>query len=145
MFAIRFMIVASAIISCKPDVYDDPIPIVPFADIVKDLNNPDLTAIKSDGGVVYLNEGGVRGLILYRKSSLTYFALERNCSFHPNEVCSTVNIDASNLFLICSCCSSTFNLEGSPTGAPAYRPLRQYRTFINGSTLTITSESINGM
>jgi hypothetical protein len=131
--------------SCKPDLYDDPIPEGFFPDIMINLSFPEYAGLNSDGSAINI-DGGVRGIILYRKSSFVYIAYERNCSFHPNEACATVEVHSSNLFLIDTCCGSSFDLdEGSPTGGPAWRPLRKYRTFLSGSELTITSESLNGM
>lgn len=131
--------------SCKPDLYDDRIPEGFFPDITINLSFPEYTALNTDGGTLNI-DGGVRGIILYRKSSLLYVAYERNCSFHPNDACATVEVHSSKLFLIDTCCGSSFDLdEGSPTGGPAWRPLRKYITFLDGTNLTITSESLNGM
>jgi nitrite reductase/ring-hydroxylating ferredoxin subunit len=131
--------------SCKPDLSDDFIPQIPFPDIVINLNLPQYTTLKSDGGSVSI-DGGVRGIIIYRKSSNAYLAYERNCSFQPNEACATVEVHSSNLFLIDTCCGSSFGLDdGNPTGGAAWRPLRRYKTYLNGSELSISSESANGM
>jgi hypothetical protein len=90
-----------------------------------------------------INAGGVRGIIIYRVNANSFNAYERNCSYHPNEAGSTVDIDPSNLFFKDFSCGSTFKLEdGSPFGGPAWRPLRRYRTDVNGSVLTITSEVV---
>jgi len=48
-------------------------------------------------------------------------------------------VDQSTLFLIDTCCNSTFDFNGFPTGGPATLPLRQYKTFLNLNLLTITS------
>lgn len=124
------------IMSCSQDLVDDPIPFQPFSDIVINLNLPAYTNLKTDGGYVYVNSGGVRGIILYRKTSSTYLAFERNCSFQPNDACATV--DAQILFMQDACCGSTFNYNGDPTGGLAWRPLQQYKTSLSGNTLTIT-------
>lgn len=123
------------IMSCSQDLVDDPIPFQPFSDVIINLNLPAYTNLMTDGGNVYIN-GGVRGIILYRKSSSIYLAFERNCSFQPNNACATV--DAQPLFMKDSCCGSTFNYNGDPTGGLAWRPLQQYKTSLSGNTLTIT-------
>lgn len=131
--------------SCKPDLSDDFIPQIPFPDVIINLNLPQYINLKSDGGSVNI-DGGVRGIIVYRKSSATYIAYERNCSFHPNDACATVDVHSSRLFLIDPCCGSSFGLDdGNPTGGPAWRPLRRYKTYLNGFELSISSESANGM
>lgn len=131
--------------ACNRDLSDDPIPEGFFPDITINLNLPAYIQLKNDGGFVNI-DGGVRGIILHRKNSITYLAYERNCSFHPNDACATVEVHSSNLFMIDTCCGSSFSLDdGVPTGGPAWRPLRKYRTYLNGTELVITSESVNGM
>ncbi len=121
--------------SCSTDRVDDPIPFQPFPDINITLTNH--PALASDGGFLLINDGGVRGIILYRKNSTTYLAFERNCSFQPNDACATVDVHASTLFMQDACCGSSFNFEGKPTGGSAWRPLQQYETTLSGNTLTI--------
>jgi hypothetical protein len=129
--------------ACTPDVSDDAIPQVPFDDIVLELTLPANNALKTNGGFKYV-AGGVRGIIVYRISEGDYVAFERNCSYHPNDACATVNVDASGLFMIDPCCSSTFNFpDGEANGGPAIRELNQYAAVLNGTTLTITSTVIN--
>jgi hypothetical protein len=53
-------------------------------------------------------------------------------------------VHSSKLYLIDDSCGSSFSLEeGTPTGGPAWRPLRQYRTILANNFLTITDEAIN--
>jgi len=128
--------------ACEPQLSDDPIPLIAFPDIEINLTLPAYNKIRVDGGMLNTS-GGVRGLIIYRVNSTTYRVYERNCSYHPNEASSTVDIDASNLFLKDYSCGSQFSKEnGQPMGGPAWRPLRQYRTEVKGSILTITSDPI---
>jgi len=124
------------IVSCNQDLVDDPIPFQPFDPIVINLSLPAYVSLATDGGYVYVNDGGVRGIILYRKTSSTYLAFERNCSFQPNDACATIN--AQILDMKDNCCGSTFNYSGNPTGGMAWRPLQQYKTSLSGNTLTIT-------
>jgi nitrite reductase/ring-hydroxylating ferredoxin subunit len=130
--------------SCKPDLTDDAIPFVTFPDIVINLNFPEYADLNSKGWV-YL-DGGVQGIIIYKNGS-NYIAYERNCSYHPiNNVSAVVFVHSSNLFMIDNSCNSSFDFEdGTPTGGPAWRPLRRYKSFLDGTQLTITSESANGM
>ena len=128
------------LISCEPDLVDDPIPFQPFPDI--NIVIPNHPSLSSDGGTIAINDGGVRGIILYRKYSNTYLAFERNCSYKPNDACATVEVHSSTLFMQDACCGSSFNFEGKPTGGPAWRPLQQYRTSLSVHTLTITDEIV---
>lgn len=140
----RFVIFVAICTStgCAPDLSDDAIPWQPFDVISLNLNLPEYIDLKTDGRSMYI-DGGVRGIILYRKNASTYLAYERNCSFQPNSACATVDVHVSTLYMLCSCCSSTFDLAtGLPTSGPAWRPLRQYETSLNGTILTITDEPV---
>ena len=126
---------------CSGDRIDDPIPVQPFPDITINLSLPAYASLQVDGGYKYINDGGVRGIILYRLNSTTYMAYERNCSYRPNESCSTVEVHSSGLFMHDPCCTSMFGLaDGYPTGGPAWRPLVQYETITSVGQVTITDE-----
>ena len=124
---------------CDSEPTDDPIPWQPFDIIQLNLNLPEYIHLRSDRSHAYLNNGGVRGIIVYHDTGNNYIAYERTCSFQPNSACATVEVHVSTLYILCPCCSSTFDLAtGFPTGGPAWRPLRQYETSVTGSTLTVT-------
>lgn len=128
--------------TCSSDLSDDPIPPATFADIFINLSLPEHLVLNTDGNSKYFN-GGVRGIIVHRVNASTYRAFERNCSFQPNEACATVGVHVSTLFMEDSCCGSTFNFNGDPTGGPAWRPLRQYQTILSGNELTVTDEVVD--
>ncbi|MGE0770167.1 MAG: Rieske (2Fe-2S) protein [Cyclobacteriaceae bacterium] len=131
-------------LGCEPQLVDDPIPIVSFNEIVINLSFPEYIVLRNDKGFKELPEGGVRGIIIYHAGGTTYHAYERNCSYRPNEACATVNVHSSGLFMTDPCCGSNFNFEdGSPSGGAAWRPLRKYRTQLNGDLLTITDEILD--
>jgi nitrite reductase/ring-hydroxylating ferredoxin subunit len=127
---------------CNNDWLDDPIPVTVFPDKPILLNNePNLSM---DGGFIYVNDIGVRGVIIYRQNASNYIAYERNCSYRPLDACATVEVDGSNLFMIDPCCSSLFEFStGIPQAGPAWRPLRRYATSLNGTLLTITSDFLD--
>lgn len=140
---VLFLLFLLLLCGCKSDLADDPIPYLPFTDIVINLSFPEYISLKVDGGYKEI-DGGVRGIILYRVNSSLYMAYERNCSYHPNEACATVNIHSAGLYMIDPCCGSTFSFsDGSPMGGLAWRPLRRYRTDLSGFYLTISDEVIN--
>jgi hypothetical protein len=131
------------LMACGDNMTDDPIPLASFPDIVIDLSLPSYVALRTSGGYKEVN-GGVRGIIVHRSIGTSFQAYERNCSFHPNEACATVNVHTSGLYLTDPCCGSTFSFDdGTPTGGVAWRPLRMYRTQFSGSILTISDEVIN--
>jgi hypothetical protein len=130
--------------SCSQDLSDDNIPVSHFPDIVINLSLPSNIALASKGGIKTLNDGGVRGIIVYCEEFGVYHAYERNCSLTPNEACATVNVDPSGLFMIDPCCSSHFSFTtGEPIGGPAWRPLRKYEAIAHGSELIITENIVN--
>jgi nitrite reductase/ring-hydroxylating ferredoxin subunit len=141
---ITTMVVAGilAMASCEPDLRDAEIPPGQFADLYINLSLPKYQPIRTDGGSMY-EDGGVRGLIIYRVSASQYIAYERNCSFTPNEACATVDIHTSRIYMEDPCCGSSFSFSnGQPLGGAAWRPLRRYYTTVNSSQLTITSQVI---
>ncbi len=132
------------LMSCSRDLSDDPIPIIPFADYVINLSFPEYLSLTVDGGYKEIGSIGVRGVILYRKNAASYIAYERNCSYRPNEAGSTVDVNSTKLFMTDASCGSNFNFsDGMPSSGVAWRPLRQYRTELSGTTLTITSDIAN--
>jgi hypothetical protein len=131
-------------VACQPDLSDDPIPVVPFADFVVSLSAPEYQPLQINGGYKEINSIGVRGVIVYRVDASTYKVFERNCSYRPNEACATVNVHSSLLYMVDPCCNSSFSFpDGMPTGGLATRPLRQYAVTLAGGQLTITDEIIN--
>lgn len=129
--------------SCDPDLSDDPIRVQAFSPVFINLNLPEYNSLRPIGGYKYIDDVGVRGVILYHKDITTYIAYERNCSYQPSSACATVEVHNSNLYMVDHCCNSTFDLQtGSPTGGPAWRPLLKYETLVSGSELTITDTVI---
>ena len=127
---------------CTPELIDDPIPFIAFNDISINIGLPEYAPLRVNTGFAEIN-GGVRGIILYRKDQNNILAFERNCSFEPNNACATVNVHPSGLFLTDPCCNSNFSFEnGLPTSGLAWRPLNRYRTFFDGLTLTVTDELV---
>lgn len=139
--AVIILLVLSVLInssSCSPDLSDASIPPAAFSEIQINLNLPEYNSLRTIGGYKYI-DGGVRGIILYHKSTSEYIAYERNCSYQPNTACATVDVHVSTLYMTDPCCNSTFDFSsGAPTGGVAWRPLRKYETLLTGTQLTIT-------
>jgi nitrite reductase/ring-hydroxylating ferredoxin subunit len=113
-----------------------------FSTISVNLNYPQFQKLKLDGGYVYLDGGGLKGIILYRASENSYLAYDRACPHNPNG--EIVQVDLSSLFMVDHACHSSFNFsDGQPTGGPAQRPLVQYRVDQEGTVLKISDEIIN--
>ena len=123
-------------------------PLIPYApvNLLLNLTDQQYTALRFDNGAVTLpvkgtaGSGGVKGVIVVRLSAGSYLAFERNCPFQPFDACALVSLDrASRLFMRDSCCNSQFDLRGQITGGPTPRPLKQYITSLQGSSLNITN------
>ncbi len=123
------------IISCKKnDSSGVPITAV---DTYLYTNNPSFSNLYSIGGWTYIT-GGVRGILIYRKSQTEFMAYDRNCTYQPSNPCATVIVDVTNILATDTCCHSKFSIyDGSVTQGPASLPLKAYNTTFDGSVLHI--------
>jgi nitrite reductase/ring-hydroxylating ferredoxin subunit len=120
---------------CKKDG-DNGVPITPV-DIYLYTNNPSFVNLNGVGGWVYIT-GGVRGILVYRKSPSEFMAYDRNCTYQSSDACATVVVDATNILATDTCCHSKFSMyDGSVTQAPAGLPLKAYNTTYDGNVLHI--------
>lgn len=112
---------------------------IPYAIVNEsiNLNNFDYQPLQFIGGFANI-DAGVRGIILYRESQNVYRAFERNCPFQPFDACADVSVDpSSSLFMVDSCCTSTFDFRGFPTGGPASQSMLEYNVTLAGNFLEI--------
>ncbi len=86
---------------------------------------------------LYLNDIGLRGVVVVKRGENDYAAFERTCPFEPEKDCSIISMDPSQLYLSCDCGNSFYNLKGFPTNSPSPKKLREYRTQLSGNTLVI--------
>jgi Rieske Fe-S protein len=126
-----------SLIGCEKQQVTDPVPYV-FVQKLIDLNNTAYQALQFDRGFVY-ETGGVRGLIIYRRSLNVFIAFDRVCTYHPSNPCGVVEVESVGFFMRCPCCRSAFDFEGNPINGPANFPLVRYRTSLNGSLLSINN------
>jgi hypothetical protein len=134
MYRYSLLFILLAFLSCEPQLIQEPIPYVPV-DIEINLSNPQFANLNTFG-YVHLRTEGVRGIILH-KSGNTYRAFEQNCSFNPYDACATVDVHPSGQYMVDTCCSSLFDWDGRPIGGPAFFPLLQYNTILQGNFLRI--------
>jgi len=114
---------------------------VPIAtvDIYIYANNPSFVSLNVPGGWVYIT-GGVRDILVYRKSTSEFMAYDRNCTYHSSDPspCATVSVDATNIIAVDTCCHSKFSIyDGTVLQAPAAAPLKAYNTTYDGNVLHI--------
>ena len=106
--------------------------------LIIDLNNLPYQNLQFNNGWVYAN-GGLRGLIIYRKNATTYYAYDRACSYNIQNSCEKVEVDGSSFFLFDPCCKSRFDWEGQPMSGVARANLVRYQTSLSGSLLYINN------
>lgn len=121
--------------SCKKDT-ENGVPIT-TVDIYLYTNNPSFVNLYAIGGWVYIT-GGVRGILVYRKTTSEFMAYDRNCTYQSSDACATVVVDATNILATDTCCHSKFSMyDGSVTQGPAGLPLKAYQTTFDGNVLHI--------
>jgi Rieske Fe-S protein len=132
---ISILLLSALINSCKKDNnnYVENVPV----DIYMYTNNPSFVNVSVVGGWVYIT-GGVRGILLYRKSNTEFMAYDRNCTYQSNQPCATVVVDNTNIVATDTCCGSRFSIyDGSVFQGPAAVPLKAYNTSFDGNVLHV--------
>ncbi|MBX7228933.1 MAG: hypothetical protein K1X48_04930 [Burkholderiaceae bacterium] len=101
-----------------------------------DPSNFDIQVI---GGWKYL-DGGLNGLVIYRKSEQEFVVLERTSSYLPNDKNAKVYVQKDNFTLRDTVSKSEWRIfDGEVTKAPATWPLRQYGATYDGNLLRISN------
>lgn len=119
--------------SCGKDgEYIDDVPV----DIRITASDYRFSSLNSAGGFVVIN-GGVAGIILYKKTSGQIVAYDRCSTYNPEKKCA-VNVNEPSITATDPCSGSLFSMEdGSSLRAPATRPLKQYQVTVTSSQITI--------
>jgi hypothetical protein len=123
---------------------DNVSPISPIPDVLVreevNLNSVTSQALKiRDGNFIYI-PGGIRGIIVYRKSSDIYLAFERKSPYNMEDTCGIITVPSSQFFMEDTCNKCTFKWDGTPLSGPNRSILKQYNVqFTNAYTLLITN------
>ena len=120
-------------LGCENEVYD-----FPQVDVNLNLyiNNPEFFNIEAPGGWIYLN-GGVAGILLYRKNLDEFIAYDRASTYNPVADCG-ITVDLDNIILNDPCSDSQFLItDGSVIQGPASQALKRYNTNLYGNNLSI--------
>lgn len=120
--------------SCKKNK-NHPIPSIPF-DITIDLSLPSYTDLNGPGGWAYVN-GGIKGIIVYRRSYDMFVAFERQSPEDPGNTCSSGLVTNPDNFLQLDdpCSDARFSLYDGSVISGSEWGLRQYQAVWNGSNL----------
>ena len=119
-------------------------PVSPLPDVVVqeqiNLNSISAQELKlGDGRFIYTG-GGIRGIILYRKSTDIYLAFERKSPYRMEDTCGIITVPSSRFYMEDTCHKCTFGWEGRPQSGPCRDILKQYKVqFISSNTLSITN------
>lgn len=117
-------------------VVDHPVPNVPV-DMTIYPNDPLYFKIQAIGGWMYVN-GGINGLIVYRKSQQEFVALERTSSYLPDNASAKAKVMSDNFTLRDTISDSRWQIyDGTVTQGPATWALRIYGTTYDGNALRI--------
>ena len=103
------------------------------------LNLPQYDDLNYNGGAVYLNSGGIKGLILFNFSN-QIFAWEASCPNQYPSSCSTMKIDGVQT--VCNCDDYKYSLATgqllSSSETNSY-PMKLYFSEKNGNTVRISN------
>jgi len=101
------------------------------------LSLPEWADLQTVGNYIFIEDEGVKGIIVYRQDFNTYKTYDRNCSFEPSLSCARIDSVNSSI-AICKCCNSKFLLsDGTPFDGPALLPLKQYQNNLSADFLYI--------
>jgi len=120
---------------CKKDKQET----IPYAyvNFYVNVTSTQYLGLNNIGGYVYVT-GGVRGIIIYRRSSDEFKAFERDCPYKPSSSSAIIEVDNSGVIAVDSSCGSQFLLiDGSIVKGPATITLKQYQTSFDGTNLHV--------
>jgi hypothetical protein len=145
MSAIRTIgtfVVLLFVLSCdkkaKNPQSENPVPYVPVRISIYP-NDPVHYAIQAIGGWKYI-EGGINGIVLYRKNEQEFVAIERTSSYLPDRAEAKVFVMSDNFSLRDTISDSRWRMiDVVVTKGPAEWPLRTYGTSYDGNLLRITN------
>ena len=127
------LLIALVLLGCENEVDN-----FPQVDVNLNLyiNNPEFFNIETPGGWIYLN-GGVAGILLYRKNLDEFIAYDRASTYDPIADCA-ITVDSDNIILKDPCSESQFLItDGSVIQGPASQALKRYNTYFYGNNLSI--------
>jgi nitrite reductase/ring-hydroxylating ferredoxin subunit len=136
-FILLFLVVIAGLSpQCKKKSKNVIIPYVPV-NVIIFVSDPQFNQLNAVGGWAYINAGS-RGIIVYRRSNEDFVALDRHCTFQPENTCGRVSVNNTQIVAVDTCCGSEFVLtDGSAVKGPAVAPLLSYGTTFDGLRLQI--------
>lgn len=115
---------------------DHPVPSVPVSLNIYP-NDPLFSKVQFVGGWMYI-DGGINGIVVYRKTEEEFVALERTSPQSPNDPASRVFVMKDNFTLRDTVSDSRWRMfDATITKGPATWPLRIYGSSFDGNVLKI--------
>lgn len=97
-------------------------------------NDPLYFKLQAIGGWVYIS-GGVNGIIVYRKTTNDFVAIERTSTYYPDDADAKVKVQSDNFTLKDTISGSKWQItDGAILSGPATLPLRLYSTLYDNGT-----------
>ena len=130
LFVLSIFASTIAFLGCRRNLH--PVPDIPF-NININVNLPSYSGLQSIGGFAYVENAGVKGLVIYRRSMDEFVAFDRMSTAMGGDTCAPLYVDPDNLLILLDpCTESKFSLfDGSLIQGPAEWGLRGYRTIWN--------------
>ncbi|WKK82785.2 hypothetical protein [Marivirga arenosa] len=126
----------------NPEVFVDELPLPDPFQLSLNLDLVSYQSLQFEKNVI-LEDYGLNGIIVVKKSDFDYAAFERTCPYEPEKECSIISMNAGQQYLECECGNSFYNLSGYPTNSPSPRKLREYYTSLSGNTLYIDNTIVS--
>lgn len=133
------LILFLAVSSCKKKAKNTNYSNIPYVPINMTIypNDPLNYKIQTPGGWLYFN-GGVNGLIVYRKTPYDFVVLERTSTFDPNTFDARVKVQSDNFTCKDTLSGSKWQIvDGAVIAGPATLPLKIYASSYDGNALKI--------
>jgi hypothetical protein len=139
-FLIAALFGVLVIASCKKkkaeNLNNHPVPSIPVLVTIYP-NDPLFFKVQAIGGWQYI-DGGINGIIIYRKSNEEFVAIERTSSQLPDDAKAKVWVQQDNFTLRDTISGSEWRIfDGIVTKGPAQWGLRLYGTVYDGNSLKI--------
>jgi len=120
------------------EIKNHPVPSVPVT-VVLYPGDPLNFTLQGIGGWKYV-DGGINGIVVYRKSQQEFVAIERSSSYYPSNAAAKVKVQNDNFTLKDTISGSSWQIiDGALIQGPAEWQLRTYGTSYDGNILRITN------
>ncbi len=138
ILAVSICVLAVACKKKAQKVQDNGVPYTPI-NIVIYPGDPLNFKIQTPGGWMYFN-GGVSGLIVYRKTAGEFVVLDRTSTYLPDDVGARVKVQSDAFTCKDTISGSKWQIfDGAVMTGPATSPLRLYNNTYDGNALRITN------